>query len=81
MVAIRAATPSAAAELAVPQRDDLLFTLSDATGRLQRVMEGLLRSSRQQLIAQAALLRRGIELNPKRFVDVFIDSNGTKDDA
>ncbi len=63
---VRAPTPSAAAELAVPQRDDLLFTLSDATDRLQRVIEGLIRSLRQSLIAEAALLRHGIELNPKR---------------
>ena len=50
----------------IRQVDDLLFALVDAAERLQRVMLGHLKSSRQGLLVEVGLLRRGIELGPKR---------------
>ncbi|MGB0646560.1 MAG: exodeoxyribonuclease VII large subunit [Bradymonadia bacterium] len=64
----RAATPSAAAELVVPIRDDLLFTLTDLTDRFNRAMKHLLVQRSQHLNREMHLLRRGVALHGKRLV-------------
>ena len=62
----RAPTPSAAAELVVPIRDDLLFTLTDLTDRFHRAMKHLLIHRSQHLSREMHLLKRGVELHGKR---------------
>jgi exodeoxyribonuclease VII large subunit len=58
---LRAPTPTAAAELAVPVRADLLYTLSDWQRRLHAVLRKRLTDSARQL----TLLRRALP-DPKR---------------
>ncbi|MGK5092916.1 exodeoxyribonuclease VII large subunit [Deltaproteobacteria bacterium TL4] len=46
---LRAPTPSAAMELAVPRKQDLLYTLGNLTQRLERSMEQQLKERRNQI--------------------------------
>lgn len=62
----RAPTPSAAAELVVPMRDDLLFTLTDLTDRFTRAMKHQMIRRSQHLSREMHLLKRGIEIHSKR---------------
>ena len=62
---LRAPTPSAAAELAVPDRKELLYALENRMQRLQRLMED--RVSRQK--KSLHLLTSGILAKPSRMLD------------
>jgi len=69
----RAPTPSAAAELAVPVRDDLLYTVDMLAERLTRSLEHHL-DARQALLARLSL-RLNTVLSPgqlRRPIDVFL---------
>lgn len=63
---LRAATPSAAAELAVPDRQALEESLADLAGRLGGSMSGLLRSAQDSL---TALARSPWLRDPRRIVE------------
>jgi exodeoxyribonuclease VII large subunit len=55
---LRAPTPTAAAELCTPNRDDLLADLRGLAGSLAYIMNDLLAGSRQDLVQTQGLLRR-----------------------
>ncbi len=63
---LRAPTPSAAAELVVPSRDDLLFTVNEIDERLHRAMTQKLRRTKESVLSFATLLRRGVELDSRK---------------
>ena len=63
---LRAPTPSAAAELVAPARDDLLFMFAEMDERLGRAIQRKLRRTRDGIIAVANLLRRGVELDSRK---------------
>ena len=63
---LRAPTPSAAAELVVPSRDDLLFMFTEFDERLSRAMNRKLRQAKERVLSNATLLRRGVELGHRR---------------
>ncbi len=54
---LRAPTPTAAAEIATPNRPDLLVILGELAGRLERAVHSLVRSSRWELSEQRNRLR------------------------
>ena len=62
---IRAATPTMAAEIMVPLRDDVLADLDSATDRLQRSTESLLKDRRASLETVTTKLQA---LNPKEIL-------------
>jgi len=64
----RAPTPSAAAELAVPNRTELLTQLADRSSRMVRGIEATLRSRRQSLQSQLRGYLFGV---PKRLLDTL----------
>lgn len=59
---LRAPTPSAAAELAVPSRDDLLFTITELDERIALAMERQVSRLLMTLQGVSARLRRGVEI-------------------
>ena len=63
---LRAPTPSAAAELVVPSRDDLLFMFNEIDERLHRAMTQKLRRTQESVLSVATLLRRGVELDYRK---------------
>jgi exodeoxyribonuclease VII large subunit len=63
---VRAPTPSAAAELAVPIRDDLLFTLTDLSERFHRLIRARLNGGAQVLSREVQMLKRGVDLNNRQ---------------
>ncbi len=65
---VRAPTPSAAAELVVPLRDDLLFALSDLADRLNRLIRSRIQGGGQALRTQVQMLKRGVELNNRQLL-------------
>lgn len=65
---VRAPTPSAAAELVVPLRDDLRFALADIAGRLNQLMRARLHSGGQILSTQVHMLKRGVELHNRKLL-------------
>jgi exodeoxyribonuclease VII large subunit len=65
---LRAPTPSAAAELAVPIRDDLLFTLTDMSERFHRLIRTRLNSGAQVLSREVQMLKRGVNLNNRQLL-------------
>jgi exodeoxyribonuclease VII large subunit len=65
---VRAPTPSAAAELAVPIRDDLLFTLTDLSERFHRLIGARLNGGAQVLSREVQMLKRGVDLNNRQLV-------------
>ncbi len=70
---MRAPTPSAAAELVVPNADDLVAWLQDRQVRMGRLFSARLDSSRQQLSLTAKRLRhprRALEMQMQRLDDV-----------
>ena len=60
---VRAPTPSAAAELAVPIRDDLLHSLTEMSERFHRLIRARLNGSAQVLSREVQMLKRGVNLN------------------
>lgn len=62
----RAPTPSAAAELAVPVRHDLLYTLDMMVERMTRSMEHRLNRHHDRLKLLSTRLGAGIDWSPKR---------------
>ena len=55
---LRAATPSAAAELATPNREDLLLDIAFAMQRAQKALCNLLEARKQELLQEQRLLLR-----------------------
>jgi exodeoxyribonuclease VII large subunit len=62
----RAPTPSAAAELAVPVRSDLLYTLEGIVDRMTRSMEHRVNRGHDQLRVLSVRLSAGIDWSPRR---------------
>ncbi len=62
----RAPTPSAAAELAVPVRNDLLYTLDTMVERMTRLMDHRLSRHSDHLRMLSVRLAAGIDWSPKR---------------
>ncbi len=62
---LRAPTPSAAAELAVPDRDELLSELEQARLNLAGLMESRVQRAQERLAA----VRRGVIFAPMKFLD------------
>ncbi len=71
---VRAATPSAAAELVAPERDAQLLALDRAGGRLARALVQGLRARRDRvmLLARAGAFRRPLELYRRRSQEVDV---------
>lgn len=65
---VRAPTPSAAAELAVPIRDDLRFTLADMTERFHRLIKIRIEGGGHTLSREVQMLKRGVELNNRQLL-------------
>jgi exodeoxyribonuclease VII large subunit len=66
---LRAPTPTAAAEMAVPERLSLLAQVADDAGRLRSALARLLREKRQEIAAWAARLG-----DPARLLDLKIQA-------
>lgn len=66
---VRAATPTAAAELATPRLDQVIFTLQQYEHRLQNAMLNRVEFAKQQVEKQ---LQSFVFSNPKRLYDSYI---------
>ena len=65
---VRAPTPSAAAELAAPVRDDCLFTVNELEDRLTRAVQVTIERKSAQLTNALLRIRRSVSITDKRMV-------------
>ena len=65
---VRAPTPSAAAELAAPVRDDCLFTVNELEDRLTRAVQITIERKGAQLTQALLRIRRSVSITDKKMV-------------